>query len=57
MRKYKILWQSSTAIAEFPEYKNAIEAHAKKILSPNFEIEVRGVQKGPRIFILWLLIF
>jgi len=46
MRKYKILWQSSTAIAEFPEYKNAIEAHAKKILSPNFEIEVRGVQKG-----------
>jgi len=46
MRKYKILWQSSTAIVGFPDYKKAIEAHAKKILNSNFEITVRGVQSG-----------
>ncbi len=46
MRSYKILWQSSTAIAGFPDYKRAIEKHAERILGPGFEISVRGVQNG-----------
>ena len=46
MGKYKILWQSSTAIGGFPDYQKAIEAHAKKILNSDFEITVRGVKKG-----------
>ena len=46
METYKILWQSSTAISNFPSYKAAILRHAKKILSPNIEVEIRGVEKG-----------
>jgi len=46
MRTYKILWQSSTAIAKMPDYQKAIEAHGKKVLSPGFELTVRGVQQG-----------
>lgn len=46
MSKYRILWQSSTAISGFPEYKKAIETHAAKILSPDFELTVRGVKSG-----------
>jgi Asp/Glu/hydantoin racemase len=46
MRKYRILWQSSTAISGMPDYKKAIEDHGKKILSPNFELTVRGVKSG-----------
>jgi len=46
MSKYKILWQSSTVIAKFPDYQEAIESHAKRIFSSDFELEVRGVQKG-----------
>ena len=46
MAKYKILWQSSTAISGFPDYKNAIESHGEKILSSDFELTVRGVQAG-----------
>jgi allantoin racemase len=46
MSKYKMLWQSSTAIAGMPEYQNAIEAHAKKVLSSDFELTVRGVHAG-----------
>jgi len=46
MRTYKILWQSSTAIANMPDYQKAIEAHGRKILSAGFQLQVRGVQKG-----------
>jgi Asp/Glu/hydantoin racemase len=46
MSKRKLLWQSSTVIARFPDYNNAIIRHAKKILGSNFEIVVRGVNKG-----------
>lgn len=46
MGKYKILWQSATAISGFPDYKKAIEDHGKKILGSDFELTVRGVQKG-----------
>lgn len=46
MAKYKIWWQSSTAIDGFPDYKKAIEEHGKKMFNPDFEIEVHGVPKG-----------
>lgn len=46
MKTHKILWQSSTAIAKMPDYQRAIEAHGKKVLSPGFELKVRGVQQG-----------
>ncbi|MEW6266261.1 MAG: aspartate/glutamate racemase family protein [Thermodesulfobacteriota bacterium] len=46
MKKRKILWQSSTVIARFPDYKEAILRHAGRVLGPRFEVEVRGVEKG-----------
>jgi allantoin racemase len=46
MGRYRILWQSSTAISKFPDYKAGILRHAKKILSPDIQLEVRGVDKG-----------
>ena len=46
MRDYKILWQSSTAIEGCPDYQKAIERHAKKVLSPGFDISVRGVRSA-----------
>jgi allantoin racemase len=46
MRNYKILWQSSTAIEGSPNYQKAIESHAKRILSPGFEVTVRGVRSA-----------
>lgn len=46
MAKYKMLWQSSTVIDGMPAYKQAIEAHGRKILGPDVELMVRGVKKG-----------
>jgi len=46
LEKIKIWWQSSTVIADFPEFLRAIENHAKMILSPNTELEVHGVDFG-----------
>ena len=46
MSKHRILWQSSTMIGGLPEYEKAIYAHAKKVLSHEFELAVRGVSKG-----------
>lgn len=46
MKGIKIWWQSSTAIEGFPEYRKAIENHAKKVLNPGTEIEVYGVDQG-----------
>jgi len=49
MPKYKIWWQSSIELEGDPlldEYVKAIKEHSKKILSPDFEIEIRGVKKG-----------
>ena len=46
MSRKKILWQSSTVIANFIDYNNAIKQHAEKILGSDYEIIVRGVNKG-----------
>lgn len=46
MEQMKIWWQSSTAIGGFPEYRKAIENHAKKVLNPGTKIEVHGVSQG-----------
>ena len=46
MAKYTMLWQSSTVIDGMPAYKEAIEAHGKKILGPDVGLKVRGVKKG-----------
>jgi Asp/Glu/hydantoin racemase len=46
MSAYKILWQSSTPISGLPAYAEAIRTHAKKILSPDFQLEIRGVPQG-----------
>lgn len=46
MAKYKILWQSSTPISGLPAYAEAIQKHAKKILGPDFQLDIRGVDKG-----------
>lgn len=46
MERMKIWWQSSTAIDGFPEYRKAIEQHAKKVLNPGSQVEVHGVDKG-----------
>ncbi len=46
MKKYRILWQSSTAISKFPDYKAAILRHGKKILGPDIQLEIRGVDSG-----------
>jgi allantoin racemase len=46
MKKRRILWQSSQAVHKFPDYRNAILRHGEKILGPDFQIEVRGVDRG-----------
>lgn len=46
MTKRRMLWQSSTVIARFPDYRDAILRHAGKVLGPSWEVEVRGVDKG-----------
>ncbi len=46
MAKHKILWQSSTPISGLPAYAEAIKRHAKKILGPDFELNIRGVDRG-----------
>ena len=46
MGKYKILWQSSTAISGLPAYAEAIKKHSKKILGPDYQLEIKGVDSG-----------
>lgn len=46
MAKYKIWWQSSTVLGGLPGYKEAVEGHAKKVLGPDFELEMHGVPYG-----------
>lgn len=46
MGKYKILWQSSTPISGLPAYSEAIRNHSKRILGPDFHLDIRGVDKG-----------
>lgn len=43
---FRILWQSSTALDGLPKYREAIETHARNVLSPGSEIVVRGVARG-----------
>ncbi len=44
MAKKRIWWQSSTRLEVLPGYKEAIEEHAKIILSDNYEVEMHGVE-------------
>jgi len=46
MSKYKILWQSSTAVSGLPAYSAAIKKHAEKILGPDVNLTIRGVDAG-----------
>ena len=46
MSKYKIWWQSTMREGGYPEYTAAVENHAKKILSPEYELEMHGVPNG-----------
>ena len=46
MEQMRIFWQSSVKIDEYPEYREAIELHAKRVLYPGTEIEVHGVDYG-----------
>lgn len=46
MSKYKILWQSSTAISGLPAYAEAIKNHSKKILGPDYQLDIKGVASG-----------
>ncbi|MHB8831947.1 MAG: aspartate/glutamate racemase family protein [Desulfobacteria bacterium] len=46
MGKSKILWQSSTPISGLPAYSDAIRKHAKNILGPDYELEIKGVDRG-----------
>lgn len=46
MAKHKIWWQSSMRGDGFPDYIRAIEEHAEKYLSDDFEVEVHGVPYG-----------
>jgi allantoin racemase len=46
MKKRRILWQSSQAVHKFPDYRDAILRHGEKILGPDFQLVVRGVDKG-----------
>jgi Asp/Glu/hydantoin racemase len=47
--KYKILWLSSATLGKYPDYKDAILRHGRKILSPEFELETRGVKRGSSV--------
>lgn len=49
MAKYKIWWQSSTQLGLLPGYKEAIESHAARILSPDFELEMHGVDSSSNL--------
>ena len=49
MAKYKIWWQSSTQLDLLPGYKEAIEEHASHILSPDFELEMHGVETSSNL--------
>lgn len=42
----RILWQSSTPIGGIPEYFDAIEQHAKRVLADTTALEIRGVTVG-----------
>jgi Asp/Glu/hydantoin racemase len=44
--KYKIWWQSSTVLDPESDYAKSIENHSTKILNPDFELEVHGVNRG-----------
>ena len=46
-KQYKIWWQSSTKIDLLSGYKEAVEAHAKKILGDQFLVEMHGVETSP----------
>ena len=46
MGTYRILWQSSTPISGLPAYAEAIRKHAKRILGPDFQLDIRGVDTG-----------
>jgi allantoin racemase len=46
MGKYKILWQSSTTISGLPAYSAAIARHGKRVLGPDFQLDIKGVDKG-----------
>ena len=49
MNENKIWWQSSTALDALPilkTYAESLRSHAKKVLSPGFEIELKGVSRG-----------
>ncbi len=46
MEQMRILWQSSVKIDDYPEYREAIQHHAKRVLYPGTEIEIRGVDHG-----------
>jgi allantoin racemase len=42
----RILWQSSTPIHRYPAYRAAVEAHARRLLSPGTTVVTRGVVDG-----------
>ena len=46
MANYKIWWQSTMREGGYPEYTQAVLDHAKKILSPEYEVEMHGVPNG-----------
>ncbi|MBQ9823132.1 MAG: hypothetical protein IJM63_01425 [Solobacterium sp.] len=46
-KKYKIWWQSSVQLDVLPGYKEAVEAHAQKILGDDFYVEMHGVETSP----------
>lgn len=49
MNENKIWWQSSTALNSLPileAYAKSLRLHAKRILTPEFEIEPKGVSRG-----------
>lgn len=45
----RIAWQSSKPVHSFPAYVNALQAHAKAIVSPGTTVEMRGVRFGPKV--------
>ncbi len=47
MAKHRIWWQSSVQLNVLPGYKEAIEAHSRRILGPDFEVEMHGVESSP----------
>jgi Asp/Glu/hydantoin racemase len=47
-RPIRIAWQSSKPVHNFPAYVNALNAHARDIVSPGTTVEMRGVRFGPK---------